>query len=277
LAIQSSKQKMDDIAPPPTRQQLIRDIESAMLWYAHATRHNQLSRFLIESDSDSDERVSDCFESESESSSMDDLLDMYARVEGTRYLNPRTSIPKSLGYRLLLFDLPEAQFRQATRMKHSTFERVLGMIQDHEIFQNDSRNPQTRVCVQLAMALERLGCDGNGVSAGREAVTFGTGQGTTTLFTRRVITALNSLAPQFITWPDQNERLRSSQSFEDGYSLPGAVGIVDGTHVVLTQKPGIDGETYFDMKSKYSIHLTVCLFFLSYISHHRSYVMSIVL
>jgi hypothetical protein len=117
--------------------------------------------------------------------------------------------------------------------------------------------------VQLSLAMERLGCDGNGVSAGRVAVKFGAGQGTTTLFAWRVIKAINSLSDRFIRWPDQEERLRSSQSFEEEFSLPGAVAIVDGTHAVLIQKPGIDGETYFDMKSNYSVHLTVySLFFL---------------
>ena len=39
------------------------------------------------------------------------------------------------------------------------------------------------------------------------------------------------------------------------HGLPGAVGIVDGTHVNFEQKPAIDGSAYFNRKSRYSINL----------------------
>ena len=55
---------------------------------------------------------------------------------------------------------------------------------------NQSRNSQREVWIQLLVALERLGCEGNGASVGRIARAAGISTGAVTLYTQRVVKAL---------------------------------------------------------------------------------------
>lgn len=43
------------------------------------------------------------------------------------------------------------------------------MIMDHEAYKSTSKNPQTDVRLQMAIVLEKLGSNGNGVSHGKLA------------------------------------------------------------------------------------------------------------
>ncbi|PLW36372.1 hypothetical protein PCANC_16206 [Puccinia coronata f. sp. avenae] len=51
------------------------------------------------------------------------------------------------------------------------------------------------------------------------------------------------------SWPTTKERLESSQVMqEEGF--PGCVGFVNGTNILLSQKPPIDGNHYFDCNKR---------------------------
>ena len=106
-------------------------------------------------------------------SSLDKLMELKAGILASRYLGPRSAIPKQTGYRDILFDMPDGGFRQALRMSKPTFDYVLSLIEMHPVFHNNSLNPQMEPRVQLATALERFGCDGNGISTGRVAALMG--------------------------------------------------------------------------------------------------------
>ena len=58
-----------------------------------------------------------------------------------------------------------------------------------------------------------------------------------------------SVSPSVILWAEADERNKISERFESKYGLSGAVGDIDATPVVLTQKPAIDGEVYWTRKS----------------------------
>jgi len=89
------------------------------------------------------------------------------------------------------------------------------------------------------ITLERFGCEGNGVSVGRTARSFGVGNGTVVLYTNRVIKAILSLRKDMIQWPDEPRRREISQRFEEEFDLPGCIGVIDGTHFNLSQRPAI--------------------------------------
>ena len=73
----------------------------------------------------------------------------------------------------------------------------------------------------------------------------------------RVIIAINSLTPRFVTWPSAARRSRIAERIQAKYGFPDCVGVVDGTHVVLDQRPAICGETYWNRKCRYSISLQI--------------------
>jgi len=80
----------------------------------------------------------------------------------------------------------------------------MNLIQDYPIFQNNSKNKQAPVHIQLIVVLNRLGCDGNGASIDREALLVGKTFGTIEKYTDRVFTAILSLEREYVYW--QSER-----------------------------------------------------------------------
>ena len=105
---------------------------------------------------------------------------------------------------VFLYTLP-FDFRQQCRMYKNFFLKLCKLIGECNVFQNQSTCEQTPVCLQIVCALERLGKYGNGASLGSLKRAYGIRQGTTSLFTARVITALNDQVAEVITWPSQEQ------------------------------------------------------------------------
>lgn len=163
-------------------------------------------------------------------------------------------------------NLPEQEFRQSVRMSKESFQDLVLRIKTHPIFHNNSNCPQRpvhihttyiQVWLQLMVTLERMGLDGNGASVGRIARGAGIGNGSVTLYVRRVMEALLALENEMIKWPNEIAQLESSAAFEESYGLQGCVGIVDGTHVHMMQRPAVDGECYWTRKCRYSLNATI--------------------
>lgn len=186
-----------------------------------------------------------------------ELLELKAQILSFRYFNKSDRIPKSLEYRTMLLTLPQNDFRQAFRMNKDTFISVLNRIEGHPVFQNDSLHKQQPAWVQLLVALERFGFDGNACSVGKVARNMGISNGTVVLYTSRVIEALLSLRSTFINWPSLHERKKTNDYFDENHSLKGCVGVLDGTFVNLCQKPGVDPETFWSRKQRYSMNLQI--------------------
>ena len=153
-----------------------------------------------------------------------------------------------------LLDLPERSFRQVFRMNKLSFHHLVGKIENHPVFHNNSRNPQRDVWIQILVALERLGCQGNGASVGRIARSNGIGDGTVVLYTNRVMLAVLSIENEYIRLDNVLERQQTSLRMNTKYGFFGCVGVADGTHIILNQKPHTDGETYFSRKGSYSLN-----------------------
>jgi hypothetical protein len=63
----------------------------------------------------------------------------------------------------------------------------------------------------------------------------------------RVTRALNELAALFIKWPQEQEKERVKQDFENIANIPNILGAVDGTFIVI-KAPKEDSETYITRK-----------------------------
>jgi hypothetical protein len=166
-------------------------------------------------------------------------------------------IPKSLEFCNAIFSYPDDAFRTIARCSKASFHRLVSKIKNHRVFNNNSKMKQASVEMQLLIVLNRLGCDGNGASIDRTGLFFGRSVGTVEKFTDRIFEAILSLEKDYVFWPDAAERSDISYRMDINHGLKHAVGIVDGTPVNFYQKPGIDGEAYFNRKGRYAINLTL--------------------
>eukprot|EP00644_Phytophthora_capsici_P000100 jgi/Phyca11/99824/e_gw1.4.719.1 len=152
--------------------------------------------------------------------------------------------------------LNDDAFKQLTRVTKDSFNALCGEIESHQVFLNDSKHPQAPVWLQLAIALDRLGTNGNGASLGRTRSIWGVGTGTLDLYTSRVIIALMDKSDQCIKWPDADERRQIAGRMKR-QGFPGCIGFIDGTTFPLSQKPGVNGQFFFDRKHRYSVNAQV--------------------
>jgi hypothetical protein len=151
---------------------------------------------------------------------------------------------------------PDSQFRRLTRVSRAGFNAILAQIADHPVFHNSSNNAQEPTWLQLAVALDRLGHNGNGVALERTMLLWGISKGTCCLYTSRVLLALSDLSDRYVRWPSQSERRAISRRMEQR-GFPGCVGFIDGTTIPLAQKPAVDGDCYYDRKHRYSVNAQV--------------------
>ncbi|KAJ0393686.1 hypothetical protein P43SY_008384 [Pythium insidiosum] len=158
---------------------------------------------------------------------------------------------------LEVFIINDAQFYQAVRVTKRTFRLIHDLIEHDRVFTNRSHCRQRAVSLQLAVALEWFGSYGNASSVGRIARTYNIGSGTVTSYVKRVKKALLRHYRRFVSWPSAHRRAVSSAYHRVRYGLPGAVGFVDGTHVILSQKPHVDGSLHYNRKSRYSINVQI--------------------
>ncbi|MBW0548830.1 hypothetical protein O181_088545 [Austropuccinia psidii MF-1] len=127
------------------------------------------------------------------------LLDI---IKSKRYINPCRRYPSHYMYTMNdLQPLSSEKFQQLCRTTHESFENFVAQIQDDKNLQNSSQNKQYNPAIQLAVALSRLGSNGNGATLGRIGMLFGISHGAIVLYTQRVIQILMKLKRKVIVWP----------------------------------------------------------------------------
>lgn len=243
-----------------SRQQLLTEVEELMD-LAILVESSSDSELSISSNSDDDMDVHDNMklddDLDDDDAEVDDLTELHAILTGSRYLQQRLQMGKSRDFIDNFFqNLPERAFRQFTRMSQASFFEIVEIIKDHLVFQNDSFHQQAPVSVQLAVALDRFGHEGNGACVARSLFFWGIGAGTMVNYTDRVVEALHDTFVDQVKWPNVQERVRISDVFA-AKGFPGCVGLLDGTLFPLSQKPHLHGETYYDRKSRYSINAQI--------------------
>ncbi|KAF9503288.1 hypothetical protein BS47DRAFT_1310041 [Hydnum rufescens UP504] len=187
-------------------------------------------------------------------------------VWDTRVLTRSVEVPK-LGQLDLVLTFYKgghpARFRRNLCIAPDTFDGLLTMIEDHDIFQPSSDRPQHQqmpVSWQLAVTLFQLGHFGNAASVESIAQWAGCSAGTVVACTRHIFKAVSALHDIAIRRPTMGEKEAARDWVEDQScrAWRGGYCMVDGTLVPLSDKPGLHGEAYFDRKSRYSLSLTVC-------------------
>lgn len=109
-------------------------------------------------------------EGDEKSSEFTEIMDIYESINGSRYLNERTVIPKTKALVEVMLQFEDENSKcWRDVIRHHLFVYV-EMIEDHPVFDKGSRRKQSPVWLQLLVVLNRLGCDGNGASIQRTAM-----------------------------------------------------------------------------------------------------------
>lgn len=207
-------------------------------------------------------------------------IDLFRTIKNTRYLNTRTSIPKSgclhLAWEYAKNPAHHHLFTQMLCVSPAVFSVIIELIKDHLIFHSNSNVPQTPVDYQLAVTLYRMGRFGNAALLADVAREAGCSQGSVELWTDRCLLAIESLHDMFVRpltpeekeaekmWMDQNMGFKGL--WREGWLM------YDGTIVVLYARPGMEGDAYYTRKCNYGLNLQVNLLLLSLrkITYHLS-------
>ncbi|MBW0480738.1 hypothetical protein O181_020453 [Austropuccinia psidii MF-1] len=175
------------------------------------------------------------------------LLDV---IKLQRYINPHRRYPSHYIYTMnYLQTLSSEKFQQLCRTTHESFEKLVAQIQDDRTFQNSSQNKQCNPAMQLAVALPRLGSNGNGAALGNIGMLFVISHGAIVLYTQRVIHILMKMKCKVIAWPTI-EQQRYMYQVMKAEGFPGCIEFIDGSLIPLSQCPPNDGEAYFDCKKR---------------------------
>ena len=193
-------------------------------------------------------------------------LEILHTIRNTRYLLPRTPIPKHSNLHLVreysqdvLF---QDRFESMLRVSPYVYEVLINLISNHPVFQNQSHNQQTPVWIQLAITLYRLGHYGNSASVRDVSQNFGFSEGAVEKFTQRCFTVLESLHDDVVRPLTQEEKEVEKQWIDAHIGFRGLWHegwvMYDGTIVVLHERPGFNGDAYFTRKSNYGLNVQVC-------------------
>ena len=192
-------------------------------------------------------------------------LKLLHELRNTRYLHPRTPVPKHSNLHLIheysQNPLFQDHFESMLRVSPYVYEVLTNLICDHAVFQNNTHYQQTPVWIQLAITLYRLGHYGNSASVHDVARNFGFSEGSVENFTQRCFTALDSLHNMVVRGltPEEKEAEKQWIDTQIGFHGLWREGWImyDGTIVVLHERPAFNGDAYFTRKSNYGLNLQV--------------------
>jgi hypothetical protein len=152
------------------------------------------------------------------------------------------------------------RFRKKLRVPPLVFDRLVELIEDHDIFHNNSNVPQHPIPIQLAIFLVRLGHYGNASSPEYVAQWAGVCVGTVINATYRCLIAFLALHDEAVMMPPEEEK-EQAKAYVERVTCPewrNRFLLADGTKFALFQKPGLHGEAWFDKNKNYSIDCQVC-------------------
>lgn len=155
----------------------------------------------------------------------------------------------------------DAEFLKFFRVPRELFLELVDLVKDHSVFQVDGKKQRQHFSPYLHMlvTLKYFGGAGNGCSAHTVKEGLGISVGSVHSYVCRSVKALLSLESRALFWPDEEERLVIKGRIKEQFHFPYCVGMVDGTHLGLMEKPSNHGKDYFTRKCEYAIvAMVVC-------------------
>ena len=184
---------------------------------------------------------------------------LYGFLQSQRYFKSRHhNRPNSSLMANDILNMPSHIFRIKFRMSPTSFHRIWQMIANHSIFPNNSNNPQFDPRLQFLIVLYHFGAYGNGASRSLIGNAFHISPGIIGKFTKRIIVALiETLEDRVIEWPSPARKEVIKQAIASEHGFQDAIGMIDGTHIILAYKPTRQGEGYFNRKSRYYLQCII--------------------
>lgn len=140
------------------------------------------------------------------------LMQLYS----ARYLRPRRRLPFSTDLRNRVLSLyPKDKFKTIIRLEPEELNRLARILSGNNAFRHDDQEPALeQIIIELKVTLFRLGVEG--VPVEHVAFIFGVSVGSVHNYTWRCIHALAALAPQYVTWPNERQKLDIKRHFFGG-------------------------------------------------------------
>ena len=131
-------------------------------------------------------------------------------------------------------------------MSRKTFDKLVNLLEDDEIFISKGRRPQRAVRYQLAAFLWRYGREGSdAISVSNR---LGIGEGTVFKYCQRVTRALRKIGLTVLSWGDSERHNETAEFVKQNFGFEGCVGIVDGSLIQLSEVPAKHGQSYWCRK-----------------------------
>ncbi|KAE8751624.1 hypothetical protein FOCC_FOCC001472 [Frankliniella occidentalis] len=148
-------------------------------------------------------------------------------------------------------NLGDPCFKLHFRMSRVVFERLSQLVENHLVATGKLKRRRRPFADIMLMVVWILATPDSFRSV---SLRFGVSPGTLYLCYEYVIKALRQLSPQFISWPNEEERRQIKTSFQRATGFPGVVGCIDGTHIFITA-PLTDAAQYRNRHHGYSINV----------------------
>jgi hypothetical protein len=142
----------------------------------------------------------------------------------------------------------------------SMFLRIVDLVKDNPLLKEKNLRKQSQYFsaeLHVLVMLKWFGAEGNQSPPKQLRDNLGMLKGTVSNYVNCADDALLSLKDQTFFWPSPDERNKISRRIKGEYLLKNCVGIVDGTHLLLANKPENCGEEYFTRKGQYVISAVV--------------------
>ncbi|CAI6373933.1 unnamed protein product [Macrosiphum euphorbiae] len=148
----------------------------------------------------------------------------------------------------------DGQFKSHFRMLPETFEFILKIIAP-KLVRKKPGCPTIQPNKQLLLAIWKMATPDSYRSICEK---FNVGRATALKCVRRVVNALEILAPAFIAWPNEERSMVIRNGFFATSNFPNVIGAIDGTHINIPA-PRDHPESYVNRKGHHSIQLqAVC-------------------
>lgn len=139
-------------------------------------------------------------------------------------------------------------------MSKQTFWFIVALIINDEAFISRGRRKQRPVHQQLGVFLIRYGAMGTRISL--SALLTSVGEGTVTLYCRRVVLAIRRLGLSCVGWPDDARKEEIKAAFKEICGLDGIIGALDGSLIDIAKRPPGSDASFISRKG--TIAVSIC-------------------
>ena len=216
--------------------------------------HLRLEHYLREVDDDEDSSLDDIYMKESAT---------FEQMKKSRYLYRSSTYRQDRKE----FDLEDAmshdsktyndeEFLLLFRITRESFFLFLDEMKTKKAFVAKRKSAHQRpVAFQLLVFLYRVR-EGSAGGSGNVSAFFGIGKGSVNNYVNRTVSALLEIIDDVVYWPNPSERKELRKRFAaNGFRH--CVGIIDGTLIILDNRPEAYHECYYSRKCFYALNVMV--------------------